>query len=328
MIVTRTPFRVSLGGGGTDLPSYYSRYGGFIVSAAIDRYVYVMLNRRFEDSIRVSYSQTEIVDSADAVQHPIVREALRFTGLGKNLEIVSIADLPANTGLGSSCAFTVGLLNALHTMKREHLPLEELAEEACHIEIERLGEPIGKQDQYIAAFGGITCLEIDCEGGVRPYSLDLPEDVIQELENNTAVFYTGIQRSTSEVLSHQSKATEAKDERVTQALHMIKDIGREIRTALGRGDLDRFGWLMDEHWQAKKGLSNKVSSSKLDRWYEIATSHGALGGKVMGAGGGGFFVFYCPNGAKGRLREALTAEGLKEMRMGIDFEGSKVLVNF
>lgn len=328
MIVTRTPFRVSLGGGGTDLPSYYSRYGGFVVSAAINRYVYVMLNRRFEDSIRVSYSQTEIVDGPRAVQHPIVREALRFTDMGKNLEIVSIADLPANTGLGSSCAFTVGLLNALHAMKREHLPLEELAEEACHIEIERLGEPIGKQDQYIAAFGGITCLEIDREGGVRPCSLDLPEEVIQELENNIAVFYTGIQRKASDVLSHQSKATDANDERVTQALHAIKEIGREIRVALGHGDLDRFGWLMDQHWQAKHSLSEKVSSSELDRWYEIAKSHGALGGKVMGAGGGGFFMFYCPNGEKSRLREALAAEGLKEMRVGIDFEGSKVLVNF
>ncbi len=328
MIITRTPFRVSLGGGGTDLPSYYSRYGGFIVGAAINRYVYVMLNRRFEDSIRVSYSQTEIVDGLDDVEHPIVREALKFTGLNKHLEIVSIADLPANTGLGSSCAFTVGLLNALHAMKREHVPLEELAEEACYIEIERLGEPIGKQDQYIAALGGITCLEIDREGGVHSYSLQLPEETVQELESNTLIFYTGIQRSASDVLRGQSKATEEKDERVTQALHMIKDLGREIKVALVQGDLDRFGWLMDQHWQVKKTLSEKVTASNLDRWYEIAKSHGALGGKVMGAGGGGFFMFYCPTGVRGRLREALTAEGLKEMRRGIDFEGAKVAVNF
>ena len=328
MIVTRTPFRVSLGGGGTDLPSYYSRYGGFVVSAAINRYVYVMLNRRFEDSIRVSYSQTEIVHGADAVEHPIVREALKFTGLEKNLEIVSIADLPANTGLGSSCAFTVGLLNALHAMKREHVPLDELAEEACHIEIGRLGEPIGKQDQYIAAFGGITCLEIDREGGVRVSPVELPDETVQELENSTMIFYTGIQRSASEVLRDQSKATEESDTQVTRALHMIKDIGREVMSALGRGDLDRYGRLMDQHWQVKKTLSNKVTAGNLDRWYETAKSHGALGGKVMGAGGGGFFMFYCPNGQKGRLREALTAEGLKEMRLGIDFEGTKVLVNF
>jgi D-glycero-alpha-D-manno-heptose-7-phosphate kinase len=328
VIVTRTPFRVSLGGGGTDLPSYYNRYGGFVVGAAIDRYVYVLLNHRFEDSIRVSYSQTEIVPSRHDVEHPIVREALGLTKLDRNLEIVSIADLPANTGLGSSCAFTVGLLNALHAMKREHVPLDELAEEACHIEIERLGEPIGKQDQYMAAFGGITCLEIDREGGVHVSPLDLPDELVQELEGNTMIFYTGIQRSASEVLCDQSEATDRRDEQVTRALHMIKEIGREIRVALTSGDLDRYGRLMDQHWQVKKGLSGKVSAGSIDRWYEIARSNGALGGKLMGAGGGGFFMFYCPNGSKRQLREALTAEGLKELRLGIDFEGTKVLANF
>ncbi len=328
MIVTRTPFRVPLGGGGTDLPSYYSRYGGFIVSAAINRYVYIMLNRRFEDSIRVSYSQTEIADCADQVEHPIVREALKFVGLDRHLEIVSIADLPANTGLGSSCAFTVGLLNALHALKREHLPMDELAEEACHIEIERLGEPIGKQDQYIAAFGGVTCLEIDREGGVRPYSLNVADEVVQELENSSLIFYTGIKRRASEVLSGQSKAAEDGDPRVVAALHMIKEIGREIKDALEQGDLPRFGRLLDEHWQVKRNLSDKVSNGAIDSWYETARANGALGGKVMGAGGGGFFMFYCPNGNKPRLREALTAQGLRELRIGIDFEGSKVLVNF
>ncbi len=328
MIVTRTPFRVPLGGGGTDLPSYYSQHGGFIVSAAINRYVYIMLNLRFEDSIRVSYSQTEIADCADHVEHPIVREALKLLGLNCNLEIVSIADVPAKTGLGSSCSFTVGLLNALHALKREHLPLEELAEEACHIEIERLREPIGKQDQYIAAFGGITCLEIDREGGVRPYALNLPGDVVQELENNVMVFYTGIKRSASEVLSGQARAAQEGDPRVVEALHVIKEIGREVKLALEAGDLDRFGSLMDEHWQVKKRLSDKVSNGEIDAWYETARSNGALGGKVMGAGGGGFFMFYCPNGRKGRLREVLTAEGLRELRVGVDFEGSKVLINF
>jgi D-glycero-alpha-D-manno-heptose-7-phosphate kinase len=328
MIVTRTPFRVPLGGGGTDLPSYYSQHGGFIVSAAINRYVYIMLNLRFEDSIRVSYSQTEIADCADQVEHPIVREALKLVGLDCNLEIVSIADVPAKTGLGSSCSFTVGLLNALHTLKREHVPLEELAEEACHIEIERLGEPIGKQDQYMAAFGGITCLDIDREGGVRPYALNLPNDVVQELENNVMVFYTGIKRSASEVLGGQARAAAAGDPRVVEALHVIKEIGHEVKRALEAGDLDRFGSLMNEHWQVKKRLSDKVSNGEIDAWYETARSNGALGGKVMGAGGGGFFMFYCPNGRKGRLREALTAEGLRELRVGVDFEGSKVLINF
>ena len=328
MIVTRTPFRVSLGGGGTDLPSYYSRFGGFVVGAAIDRYVYVMLNRRFEDSLRVSYSQTEIVPGREDVEHPIVREALGLTGLDRNLEIVSIADLPANTGLGSSCAFTVGLLNALHVMKREHLSLDELAEEACHLEIDQLGEPIGKQDQYMAAFGGITCLEIDREGGVRVSPLDLPDELVQELEGNTMIFYTGIQRSASEVLRDQSEATDRQDERVTRALHMIKDIGREIKVALTSGDLDRYGRLMDQHWLVKKALSDKVTADNLDRWYDIARCNGALGGKLMGAGGGGFFMFYCPNGTRAQLRQAMAGEGLKEIRLGIDFEGTKVLANF
>jgi D-glycero-alpha-D-manno-heptose-7-phosphate kinase len=328
MIVTRTPFRVSLGGGGTDLPSYYRRYGGFIVGAAINRYVYVMVNRRFEDNLRVSYSQTEIVDCADDVQHPIVREALKLTGIDRNLEIVSIADLPANSGLGSSCSFTVGLLNALHTYKREQVSPQDLAEEACHIEIERLGEPIGKQDQYVAAAGGVTCLDIDREGGVRLTPLELSQETIHELESNTLIFYTGIQRRSSEVLRGQSRATADGDARVTEALHAIKDIGQEIRAALADGDLDRFGLLMDEHWRTKKRLSEQVTSGRLDRWYETARAHGATGGKVMGAGGGGFFLFYCPNGTKARLREALTSEGLKEMRLGIDFDGSKVVSNF
>lgn len=328
MIVTRTPFRVPLGGGGTDLPSFYSRYGGFVVSAAINKYVYILLNPRFEDSIRVSYSKTEFSRRPEEVEHPVVREALKFMGIRSHLEIVSVADLPANTGLGSSCSFTVGLLNALHAMKREHVPLDELAEEACYIEMERLGEPIGKQDQYIAALGGITCLEIDREGGVRTTSLDLPEEVVQELENNTLLFYTGIQRRASEVLSHQSRAAAQGDPRVVSALQAIKEIGREVADALRRGDLDRFGRLLDQHWQVKKTLSQRVSSEQIDRWYEMAKANGALGGKVMGAGGGGFFMFYCPNGQKSRLREALVAEGLREVRMGIDFEGSKVLVNF
>lgn len=328
MIITRTPFRVSLGGGGTDLPSYYQRYGGFVVGAALNRYVYVMLNRRFEDNLRVSYSQTEIVDGADDVDHPIVREALKLTAIDRNLEIVSVADLPANSGLGSSCSFTVGLLNALHALKRQQLSFEELAEEACHIEIERLREPIGKQDQYIAAAGGVTCLEIDREGGVRVSSLPLPDEIVQELETNTMIFYTGVQRRASEVLLSQSRATDEEDPRVTQALHMIKDIGHEIKAALVCGDLDRFGWLMDQHWQAKKGLSASVTSSDIDAWYETGKAHGALGGKVMGAGGGGFLIFYCPNGTKGRLRAAMTAHGLKEMRLGIDHEGSKVVSNF
>ncbi|MBI1884942.1 MAG: sugar kinase [Chloroflexi bacterium] len=327
MIVSRTPFRISFGGGGTDLPAYYSRYGGFIISAALNRYVYIALNRRFEDSIRVSYSQTEIVEGPDQVQHPIVREALRFLDLDDALEIVSIADLPANTGLGSSCSFTVGLLNALHALKREHVSLEELAEEACHLEIERLGEPIGKQDQYIAALGGITCLEIDREGGVRAAPASVPKEVLDELEERLLLFYTGLKRRASDVLEPQSRAAREDEPKVVSALHAIKDIGHEVQDSLERGELDRFGKLMDLHWQTKKNLSDRVTTDEVNRWYDLAMAGGALGGKLMGAGGGGFFMFYCPNGSKNEVRRALAAEGLKEVRFGIDFEGSKVLIN-
>jgi D-glycero-alpha-D-manno-heptose-7-phosphate kinase len=321
--------RISLGGGGTDLPSYYSRYGGFLVSAAINKYVYVNVNRRFEDSIRVSYSRTEIVDRVEDIQHPIVRQALQLLGLESGLEIVSIADAPANTGLGSSSSFTVGLLNALHAYKREHLAPQALAEEAYHIEVELLGEPIGKQDQYIGAIGGITCLDIGQDGTVRTSPLALTEHVMHELESNLVLFYTGIRRNASEVLGEQGQAVSDGEERVTEAMHTIKEIGKEIKAALEAGEVCRFGDLMHAHWAAKKRLSHKVSVDDIDHWYEIARKKGALGGKVMGAGGGGFFVFYCDNGeTKFSVRRALTAEGLREMRFNIDFEGTKVMMNF
>jgi len=328
MIVTRTPLRIPLGGGGTDLPAYYSRYGGFLVSAAINKYVYIVVNRRFEDSIRVSYSKTEIVDRLEEVEHPIVREALKLLGLGPGLEVVSIADLPANTGLGSSSSFTVGLLNALHTFKREGVTPQQLAEEAFHIEVEILGEPIGKQDQYMAAFGGITSLQIATDGAVKAMPLPVAEEVAEQLENDVMLFYTGIKRSAGEVLRGQSQAVSRGDGEVSQALHAIKAIGWQVMEALLAGDLLRFGELLHRHWQVKKRMSAKISSDHLDRWYELARRNGAIGGKVMGAGGGGFFMFYCNGSDKAQLRKALAAEGLREMRFALEREGSKVLVNF
>lgn len=329
MIITRTPMRIPLGGGGTDLPSYYSRHGGFLISAAINKYVYISLNKRFEDSIRISYSRTEIVDCVEDIQHPIVREAMKLLGLDGGIEIVSIADVPANTGLGSSSSFTVGLLNALHAYKREHPPPQALAEEAYHIEVEILGAPIGKQDQYVGALGGITCLDIARNGMVTVIPMALSDHVVHELESNLVLFYTGIRRNASEVLGEQSRAVQAGEEQVTAAMHTIKEIGREVKAALERGNAHRFGELMDIHWGTKKQLSPSVSANEIDRWYEIARSNGAVGGKVMGAGGGGFFVFYCENGHdKQSLRKALASEGLKEMRFAIDFEGTKVMMNF
>jgi D-glycero-alpha-D-manno-heptose-7-phosphate kinase len=326
MIVTRTPIRIPLGGGGTDLPSYYTQYGGFLISAAIDKYIYITVNKRFEKSIRVSYSSTEIADSVDDIKHPIVREALRLLKMDSGIEITSIADVPSNTGLGSSSSFTVGLLNALHTYKNEKVNAKDLAEEACYIEIELLKEPIGKQDQYAAAFGGIICLEIDRLGSVKTTPLKLSEDSLDQLESNTLLFYTGIKRSASEVLGSQNKNASLNQEKVIQGMHQIKKIGLEIKEAFEKEDLEAFGKLLDQHWQTKKTLSDKMTQDRIDQWYEVAKENGALGGKLMGAGGGGFFMFFCNNGKNG-FRKKMEQEELKEMRFRLDFEGSKVLVN-
>lgn len=328
MIVTRTPMRISLGGGGTDLPSYYRRDGGFLVSAAIDKYVYILVNKRFEDSIRVSYSKTEVADSVDQIEHPIVREALRLVGIERGIEIVSVADLPSDTGLGSSSSFTVGLLNALHTFKRERIPPQQLAEEACTIEVEILKEPIGKQDQYIGAFGGITCLEIERDGQVHVSPVLVNDHTVENMEGSVILFYSGIKRRSSEVLEGQSKAIAEDEGQVFQAMREIKSIGYRVKEALEAGDLCRFGELLHHHWETKKLLSGRVSSPQIDRWYDLARQNGALGGKIMGAGGGGFFMFYCNHNDKSHLRQALADEGLREMRYAIDLEGSKVLVNF
>ncbi|MBI2217415.1 MAG: galactokinase [Candidatus Rokubacteria bacterium] len=328
MIVTRTPVRIPLGGGGTDLPSYASRHGGFLLSAAIDKYTFITVNpRKLDRLIRASYSQTETVDELDRLQHPLIREALRLVGVDGGIEIASIADVPSGTGLASSASFTIGLLHALHTLKRESVPLVQLAEEACHVELDVLKEPIGKHDQYITALGGITCLEIDRDGGVMASPAAIAPDVLEEFERNILLFYTGRSRSASAVLEGQASASERGEPDVIDRLHRIKAIGYEVKDALESGRLRRFGELMHEHWVTKRGLSERVSTTELDRWYATARDSGALGGKLLGAGGGGFFMFYCEHEAKPALRDAMAREGLVEMRFRFDFEGSKVLAN-
>jgi D-glycero-alpha-D-manno-heptose-7-phosphate kinase len=327
VIVTRAPLRVPLGGGGTDIPSYYRASGGFFVSAAINKYIYITINPRFEDSMRVSYSRTEIVESVDEIEHPIVREVLRLLGVTRPLEIISMADLPSNTGLGSSGSFTVGLLQALHTFNRDHVGPQQLAEEAFHIEAEVLGEPVGKQDQYIAAFGHIAAFEIACDGSVGVTRLNLDEEVVDRLENDAMLFYTGKKRDAAVVLNDQKDSLINGRGNAATSLDEIKAIGYQVSDALVKGDLTRFGALLDMHWRAKRRSSELISDADLDRWYTLARSKGALGGKLMGAGGGGFYLFYCPNDYKSGLRKALVAEGLREMRFAIDEEGSKVLIN-
>jgi|SRR5579859_360770 len=327
MIVTRTPFRITLGGGGTDLPSYYTRFGGFVISAAIDKYMFIAVNTPVVDElIRVKYSKSEIIETVEEVEHTLVREALRLMEITSAVEIVSMADIPAGTGLGSSSTYAVGLLNALHTLGQDPVSREQLAEEACRIEIEILGKPIGKQDQYIAAFGGIRILEIDTEGRVKVSPLRLSQESLDELEQNILLFYTGVSREGLEILAYQDSRTKGGDPDVLQRLHQIKELGLEIREALEHGNARKFGELMHVHWTRKKAMSTSVTSSRIDEWYEIARQHGAVGGKITGAGGGGFLVLYAEGNKKG-LRAALQRAGLRELRYRFDFEGSKILVN-
>lgn len=328
MILARAPLRISLGGGGTDLPSYYNQHGGFILSGAIDKYVYIHVNRPAADElIRLKYSRYEQVSSSEEIQHDLVRPALRCLNVGGSLEIVSMADVPAGTGLGSSGSYVVALLTALHALKRETIPTQVLAEQACDIEMNLARHPVGKHDHYLAAFGGITTLEIEKDGRVHVSPLNLSVSTMEDFTINVLLFYTGITRSSTDILQEQKVNSENGDTSMIEALHRTKELGYRIKEALEVGDLELFGDLLHEHWLNKKARSKKISDHRLDEWYSIARENGAKGGKIMGAGGGGFFMFYCPNSHKAGLRKALAEAGLREMRYNFDFEGAKVLVN-
>ncbi len=326
MIVSRAPLRLPLGGGGTDLPSYYCKYGGSLLSVAISKYVYVIVNKNFDKSIKASYRKIEVADNLDSIEHPLVRECLRLTGVTQGIEIFSMADAPGNTGLGSSSAYCVSLLNALYAYTRRHASPQVLAEEACKIEIDMLREPIGKQDQYMAAFGGLTKLDIDKEGKVTVTSPLLSQDTFEALENNLLMFYTGFQRSASEVLRDQNESTKKDEGAVVENLHRIKEIGAKICSSLEEGRVDEIGPLFHAHWMAKRKLSGKVSSSAIDGMYETGMRHGATGGKLIGAGGGGFMVFYCPHD-KSKLRTAMAEKNAPEFQFKFDFDGSKIVFN-
>ena len=325
MIITRTPFRLSLGGGGTDLPSYYTRKGGFFVSGALDKYIHIAVNPRFEEnSIRVSYSKTEIVENPAELQHPIVREALDMVGIKSGIEIVSVADAPASTGLGSSGSFTVGLLRALHAYLQEEKTSQYVAEEACSIAMNRLKEPSGKQDEYVASYGGIRAYTVDIDGEVKVEPVRPTTNTLAELEANTMMFYTGMTRSSTEVLAKQRAAIEK--EGAVEKMDQIKAIGYRVRDAIAGGDLTKFGELLDEHWKVKRGVTSVMSNDKVDHWYQVAKENGALGAKLAGAGGGGFLILYAENG-RSRLRGAMAKEGLVEHRFRFEPEGSKIIYN-
>ena len=327
MIITRTPFRVTLGGGGTDLPSYYSKYGGFIFAAGIAKYMYIDVNQPFDGLVRVKYSQSETVNNTSEIKHDIAREALRLMGIEQAIEVVSIADIPAGTGLGSSSCYTVGLLNALHTYQNDHISLTDLAEEACRLEIDILKEPIGKQDQYMAAFGGFTVLDISRDGTVGVRTARISEDTVDELNRNLLMFYTHTSHRASDILSGQNRGIEEDEKTITESMHRIKEIGHQILDAVESSNLSRVGKLFDEHWREKKKLSPRMSNDRFDEIYNLALGNGALGGKISGAGGGGFFVFYVEEKHR-KFKDAMVKAGLRPMRYRFDFEGSKVLVNF
>jgi D-glycero-alpha-D-manno-heptose-7-phosphate kinase len=325
MIITRTPFRVTLGGGGTDLPSFYRQHGGFILAVAIDKYMFLNVNTPIvDDKVRVRYTSSELVDHVDEVKHTLAREALQHFGITSGIEIVSIADIPAGTGLGSSSSYLVGLLNALHALLQDQATPQKLAEEACYIELEVLKKPIGKQDQYMAAFGGLTTLDIKPNGQVDVARLDLDVDLVEALEHNILMFYTNEMRDATAILKRQDEATRTNDKSVVTSLREIKDIGLETNAAITRGELRRFGELLDVHWQSKKRLAAGISNPQIDAWYELAKKNGAIGGKISGAGGGGFLMLYCEEN-KTRLREAMRRAGLRELKFRFDFEGSKVV---
>ncbi|OGN87807.1 MAG: hypothetical protein A2Z74_03290 [Chloroflexi bacterium RBG_13_46_9] len=327
MILSTAPMRITLGGGGTDLESYYSKYGGFLIAGGINKYCTIIANRRFVSTIRISYSEMENVSCVEEIKHRIFKTTLEFMDVKEGIELHSIADIPARSGLGTSSTFTVALLNALHTYKKDYINQRQLADEACHVEIDLLGEPIGKQDQYMAAFGGLTCLTFYKNGDVYVEPLQVKADVIDQIESNLLLFFTGKERDASEILLEQDEKSKSDDPQIINNLHTVKDIGLQTRRYLEAGEVDMLGELLHMHWETKKKRSKNMSDPFIDECYELARKKGAMGGKLVGAGGGGFLMFYCANGHKSGLIESLQNRGLKWERFHFDFSGAKIFVN-
>lgn len=323
MIISQTPFRISFAGGGSDLPAYYLEHGGAVVSTAIDKYVYVTVSRKFDHSLRVSYSRTEEVEKASQLQHPIVREGLGMVGLEAGLEITSVADIPSRgTGLGSSSSFAVGLMHALHAIEGRHVSSGQLADEACRIEIEKCGEPIGKQDQYAAAFGGLNYIEFKKDGSVEVAPITLPRAARENLDRHLLMFYTGITRSASGILAGQSKAL-VDEGKKAEVMHKMVSYAGDLRDELWKGNLDAMGRILHENWLLKRTLTAGISSSEIDGWYDRAMKAGALGGKLLGAGGGGFLLFYAPPHKHTCISAALS--DLRRLEFSFEPRGSRIV---
>ncbi|UCH71556.1 MAG: kinase [Thermoplasmatales archaeon] len=329
MIISRSPVRITLGGGGTDLSSYYSKYGGALIAAAIDKYTFVTAHPRFARDIRLKYAKIEQVEKVSEVKHNIFREAFKLLDIKPGIELSSLADIPGRSGMGTSGSFTVSLLNALHTYKKEFVSQRQLAEEACKIEIEILKEPIGKQDQYMSSFGGITQLIFAKDGAVKVKPIKIKEEYRDELENNIMIFYTGITRYASNILKEQNEKSKKDNKLTIDTLHEIKRIGKNTKKSLEEGDIDKLGEFLNIHWETKKRLSKGVTNEFIDGCYELAMKNGALGGKIMGAGGGGFFMFYHngDNKEKTQFSKTLAKKGLEKLRFNFDFEGVKIILN-
>jgi len=324
MIIVRSPLRISLGGGGTDLPSYYRSHGGFLLAGAIDQYVYVTVTRPFKPGILLKYSKQEAVDSVDEVQQPIIREALRMMDFRTpQIEITTLAGIPSGTGLGSSGSFATALLKALHVFRRKTIQPSALAEMACDIEINRLKEPVGKQDQYIAACGGLTCFTFERDDSVKVEPLNVSSSTLFDMEDNLLLFFTGFSRRAGSILEDQRTRSVQSEEEMLENLHFVKALGFRSRELIEAGRMADFGLLMHEHWEHKKRRSAGMSNPQIDQWYELGMANGAVGGKLVGAGGGGFLLFYAAD--RDRLRLAMSQAGLQEVRCRFDFEGTKVL---
>ena len=326
MIISRSPLRITLGGGGTDLPSYYKKNGGFIISAAINKYVYVTITRPFKEGIYLKYSKIEKVKKISQIYHPIIREVLKLQKLKTpQIEITTLTDIPSGTGLGSSGSFTTGLVKALYAHKKKLIQPQELAELACHIEIDRLKEPIGKQDQYISSYGGVNCFYFKKNGKVLVEPLKISHKSLVDLEDNLLIFFTGYSRNASDILKEQDKKTKKEEEKMLENLNFIKELGLKSKKYLESGDLNKFGELMNLHWEYKQSRSKRMTNKKISQCYNEALKNGAIGGKLVGAGGGGFLMFYTNN--KEKLRKKMIQNGLEEVRFGFDFQGARIVLS-
>ena len=323
MIISKTPLRMSFVGGGSDLPVFYREFGGAVVSTAIDKFVYVTVNQKFDEKIRISYSKTEEAKSVEKVKHPLVRESMKLLGIQGGIEVTSIADIPGKgTGLGSSSSFTVGLLNALHAFENRHASADKLAQESCEIEIGRCGEPIGKQDQYAAAFGGFSFIQFNQNDSVSVEPIICQRETIRQLESNLIVFYTGITRSASAILKTQQHAVAGQKAKQRTMIKMV-GLARQLKSELQKNNLTAFGEIIHENWLLKRSLTSAVSNDLIDGWYARARKAGAVGGKLLGAGAGGFLMFYAP-----QEKHAAIARELKELRaikFGFEPQGSKII---